>query len=269
LALAVASGEPALGSLAVKRPGKVLYLSLEDGERRLRSRVRKLTNSDMTLENVDLVFSLANPLNEPPGIEALRNTLSEGRYELMVVDTLVAGIPDEHQARDIFRADYRRIGELRELATDHDLALLIVAHTRKQEAEYSLSSVAGTGGLTAAADAILMLSKTSGAFGLELVSRDTEERQFALQRDSVTSGWTIGPSVAVANPNHEKILKLILDNGPLTSAKIQELMQPENDSTVRSWIMRMRENGLLIKDGEKYRLPCDADQVPDGEEDAA
>src|SRR5262245_30883908 len=39
LSLAVAAGEPALGALAVE-PGAVLYLALEEGERRLQGRLR-------------------------------------------------------------------------------------------------------------------------------------------------------------------------------------------------------------------------------------
>lgn len=43
LGTSVASGEPALGDLVVKRPGPVLYLSLEDGERRIRKPTPKIT----------------------------------------------------------------------------------------------------------------------------------------------------------------------------------------------------------------------------------
>ena len=42
LACAVASGEPAFGTHAVHRQGKVLYLCLEGGESRVRERMDRL-----------------------------------------------------------------------------------------------------------------------------------------------------------------------------------------------------------------------------------
>ena len=83
-------------------------------------------------------------------MEALGNTIRNEGDEFVIVDTLVKASPEQPSSNDIFRADYRQIETLRRVAEENDLSLLVVAHTRKHEAGYSLGAIAGTGGLTAA-----------------------------------------------------------------------------------------------------------------------
>ena len=196
LAHAVASGDAALGSLLVRRPGKVLYLALEDGERRLKARTQQLLGNEQPawLHDIVVVYELPHGLDTEHGLDALDATLSNTDYELVIVDTYVKAFPGEAGARDLFKGEYKQLDRLTKLAEKHDLAILTVIHTRKPgkgEDGSSLVSVAGTGGRTAAADAILMLSGTSGkpTAKLTLISRDTEGFETSLARDPVTSGW--------------------------------------------------------------------------------
>jgi hypothetical protein len=257
LANSVASGEPALGSLIVKRPGRVLYLSLEDGERRIRKRTRQMIATDQYLDRVQMVYDLPAPLSDEGGLEALNHEIHDGQYELVIVDTLVKAFPQERGASDLFRADYRQIDALKGLADNNSVALLVIAHTRKEEAEYALNAVAGTSGLTAAADAILILAKTSSGAKLQVISRDIDESEFSLVRDATTSGWKIaaeGPG-PIPNDGKQRILSLLRDQGPLTSNEIQQTLADENGSTVRSWIRRLGDEKRIIQGlDNKYAL---------------
>jgi hypothetical protein len=249
LANSVASGEPALGGLDIRRPGRVLYLSLEDGERRIRKRTRQLIATDQYLDRVQMVYDLPSPLSDQVGLEALNSEIHYGQYELIIVDTFVKAFPQERGASDLFRADYRQIDTLKGLADDNNVALLVIAHTRKEEAEYALNAVAGTGGLTAAADAILVLAKTSSGAKLQVISRDIDESEFSLVRDATTSGWKIaaeGPG-PIPNDGKQRILDLLRDQGPMTSHEIQEFLADEKGSTVRSWIHRLVADNRILQ----------------------
>jgi hypothetical protein len=265
LASSVASGNFVFGHLAVKRPGKVLYLSLEDGERRVRQRTRQMADSDQYLDQIQMVYSLPAPLSEQAAVEALDNEIHEGKYELVIIDTLVKAFPQDRRSHDVFRADYRQIDTLKRLADDNEVAIVVLAHTGKDEAEYALNVVAGTGGLTAAADAVLVLGKSSYGANLQVISRDVEEAQFALVRDARTSGWTIaaeGPG-PIPVEGKQRILDALRD-GPMSSSDIQIAMVTENSSTVRSWIYRLVDEQRIVRgtDG-KYRLTDLQDDVCD------
>jgi AAA domain len=249
LAGSVASGEPALGNLVVKRPGRVLYLSLEDGERRVRKRTRQMTDSDQYLDRIQMVYALPAPLSDQAAVEALDSEIRDGQYELVIIDTLVKAFPQDRGSSDLFRADYRQIDTLKRLADDNEVALVVLAHTRKEEAEYALNVVAGTGGLTAAADAILVLGKTSTGAKLQVISRDIDESEFSLLRDTGTSGWKIaaeGPG-PIPVEGKQRILDLLRDGGSMTSHEIQGALAGENGSTVRSWIHRLVEEGRIVQ----------------------
>jgi RecA-family ATPase len=265
LANSVASGEPALGGLDVRRSGRVLYLSLEDGERRIRKRTRQMIPTDQYLDQVQMVYDLPAPLSDEGGLEALNHEIHDGQYELIIVDTFVKAFPQERGPSDLFRADYRQIDALKGLADDNNVALVVIAHTRKEEAEYALNAVARTGGLTAAADAILVLGKTPTGAKLQVISRDIDESEFSLIRDQKTSGWKIaaeGPG-PIPNDGKQRILGLLRDQGPLTSNEIQNFLADENGSTVRSWIHRLAaDNRILQGLDHKYALSAESSASP-------
>jgi hypothetical protein len=210
-----------------------------------------------------MVYNLPAPLSDQAAVEALDNEIHEGQYQLVIIDTLVKAFPQDRGSRDLFRADYRQIDTLKRLADDNEIAVVVLAHTRKDEAEYALNVVAGTGGLTAAADAVLVLGKSSYGANLQVISRDVEEAQFALVRDARTSGWTIaaeGPG-PIPVEGKQRIIEALRD-GPMSSREIQIAMVGENSSTVRSWIRRLvDEQRIMQGTNGTYRLTYLADDV--------
>jgi AAA domain len=269
LAHAVASGEPALGALTVERPGRVLYLALEDGERRLKVRTDALLAGAQPgwLDRIDVVYELPDPLDTDEGMEQLEATLAAGSYELLIVDTYVAAFPSETASRDLFKGEYKQMAELTKLARLHDLAVLTIAHTRKGDRDEdgsSITAVAGTGGRTAAADAILMLAGTSGQpkATLTVVSRDTEGLELELTRDASTTGWRATTPVACGararrpNANHARILELLAQQGPLSRGRIDDALPDVNQSSLGTWLKRLMDSGEIVRVGlDRYGLP--------------
>ena len=103
LAIAVASGGRALGSIQVER-GDVLYLALEDNARRLQDRLRLLLNGEAPPEGLHL--ELEWPRLDNGGAEKLHEWLDEhANARLVIVDTY-ARIRPQSSNRDRYQADY-------------------------------------------------------------------------------------------------------------------------------------------------------------------
>jgi hypothetical protein len=69
------------------------------------------------------------------------------------------------------------------------LAIVLVTHTRKMEAEDPLEAISGTNGVTGAADAVLVLSRGTKGTTLYGRGRDIEEIETAMRSDA--GRWSI------------------------------------------------------------------------------
>jgi RecA-family ATPase len=156
IALAAASGGKALGLAIPKRP--VLYLALEDGDRRLQDRCRRLLADD--------------PI--PPEFE-YRTQVEPGRVSdtiaawvhwhkepppLVILDTLGRVLPPAQLGESSYQRDYRVGTTLKRIVDGHPgMTLLVNHHDRKANAEDFVDAVSGTHGLAGAADTIIVLTR--------------------------------------------------------------------------------------------------------------
>jgi hypothetical protein len=192
LGLAIASGAPALGSIATE-PGPVLYLALEDTPRRLQSRMRKVLAGGRP--SGDLTLDTWCPTVSDGGAEYIAGWLEENPdARLVVIDVLtkVRGKPPPG-ASSAYEADYAAIGAIKRLADAYAVAVLLVHHVRKAASEDFLATVSGTNGLAGAADAVLVLERARArADGiLHITGRDVAENDHALSFDLATGSWTM------------------------------------------------------------------------------
>lgn len=198
IVLAVASGSDALGKVPVGEARPVLLLALEDGDRRLQSRCRKLLGDEPIPSNLDYATSAT------PGdiIPLIATWLDEhpGTRPLVVLDTLGKVSPPAQPGESAYARDYRIGGALKRLTDDNPGAcLLVVHHVRKATSDDWMDSTSGTNGLNGAADFTVSLSRsrndTEGV--LRVTGRDVPEGEYAL---TVSEGsWTIqGSSLADA-----------------------------------------------------------------------
>lgn len=178
LCLAVCRGEPFLG-FETKR-NEVLYISLEDGPRRLHIRALRLTEeapaglylcTHAHLIGHGLEQQLDQMLAEHPGIR------------LVIIDTLqkvrmVAG------ANASYGNDYQDAAALKELADRCNVCLLVIHHLRKMPDEDPFNRLSGTNGLTGAADGTIILIRQKRQEGTALLTatgRDIEDRELTLE----------------------------------------------------------------------------------------
>lgn len=189
LGVAAATGGLAFSSIPVdSRP--VLYLALEDGARRLQSRLRTI---GVTTGPRGLFFMT----EVPAGPIATISTFVERNAEqkpLVILDTL-GKVRGTYGGNDAYGNDYSQMSQLKNLVDRHPgSSLIVVHHTNKGEKSDFLDSVSGTQGLAGAADSILLIQRDrqNESSTLHVTSRDAKEGQYSL---NLTDGtWKLDGS---------------------------------------------------------------------------
>src|SRR3954453_4701824 len=114
LAISVASGGAALGSVQVQQ-GSVLYLALEDNERRLKSRLSQRLQARPVPEG--LVFATHCPRLDKGGTEAISGWLDGAdQPRLVIIDVFTKVRPESLGRESPHEADYRALAPLKRLA---------------------------------------------------------------------------------------------------------------------------------------------------------
>ena len=172
-------------------PGTVLYLALEDDYRRIQERLYRMFGVDGTdnLHFATFAKSLATGL-----FEQLKRFVKEHPgTNLIIIDTLQK-IREVNNDRYSYANDYEIIGQLKAFADESNLCLLIVHHTRKQQADDSFDRISGTNGLLGAADGAFIMEKvkrSGNKASIEVSSRDQPDQKLLLERDTETLQWEL------------------------------------------------------------------------------
>ena len=188
--LSIASGEPALGSLPVSQ-GEVLYLALEDSDRRMQARCRDLLDG----QPIPGDFTYITKVPKGDIVKTIHAWLQRHPdTSLIVLDTLGRVMPPAERGETTYERDYR-VGELLKGVSDDrgGLAIVVVHHTRKAASDDFVASSSGTNGLAGSADTITVFTRarhsTQGI--LAIAGRDVDESQFALEGDPSTRRWVL------------------------------------------------------------------------------
>ncbi len=187
LLLAVAAGGMALGSLPVGEPCSVLYLALEDGDRRMQDRCRRLLAHQWRPDD-PIPERFGCMLTVTPGqlVATIADWLTVNRAGFVVVDTLGRVLPPARQGETPYSRDYRVMTELKAVATEFPgVALLMNHHDRKALSADFVDSVSGTNGIAGGADTVLVLTRPreDSAGLLQVTGRDVTEGAYALLFD--------------------------------------------------------------------------------------
>ncbi len=168
---------------------KVLYLALEDNYNRLQKRLYRMFGTEST-EN--LYFSVsAGQINGCLDDQLNRYMRENPDTKLIIIDTLQK-IRKVGGERYSYANDYEIITKLKQFADSYKICLLLVHHTRKQNADDLFDTISGTNGLLGAADGAFILSKekrTSNKATLEISGRDQQEQKIHLIRNENTLCW--------------------------------------------------------------------------------
>jgi hypothetical protein len=253
LCLACASGWKVLGNLTPLQ-GDVLYLALEDGKRRLKRRIDKLMPlfQDEWPERLMLAPVGTWTTLDQGGLKKIEEWCrSVPEPRLVVIDTLQRIRPPANGKAPLYGADYDAITGLQKLATEFGIAIVVLHHDRKADAEDAFDTVSGTLGLTGAADTILILKRRRNGVVLHARGRDIEESETAMQFDKETCRWTILGAAADVHRSNERarVIGALREAGQ--ALKVAEIMiEAELVSRNAADLLL----GKMVKDGEIVRI---------------
>jgi RecA-family ATPase len=255
VAIAVASGEHVLGKIPVDKAG-VLYLALEDTGRRLKDRLLKLNAK--SLDNLQFLTKWDR------GFIELSEYLQQNKeIRLVIIDTWgrFAKVGNQND----YSETTEKAVELKAIADNLDVAIVIVHHTRKKKKDSSkdwMDDVLGSQGLSAAADGTIILQRSRGDKKADLLitGRDISEKELVLSFDLNCGGWKLEGDKKDMQESDERqsILEWIKDNGPHPSKEIYEKMKEEGEtraySSVRRLLSAMDRDGALQNNNGVYVL---------------
>ena len=112
---------------------------------------------------------------------------------LIIIDTLQK-IREAGGDKYSYANDYELVGKLKRFADGCGVCLLLVHHTRKQQADDKFDMISGTNGLAGSADGAFLLQKekrTDSTATLDVVGRDQQDQRLYLTRDKEHLTWML------------------------------------------------------------------------------
>jgi len=266
-AIAVATDSFALGNI-ICEAGNVLYLDLENGHKRIKSRIEVIFPNERVRPNLSAIEivtespQLDNGFIE--GLEDWRRSVPNPR--LVVIDVLQRVKPAGRNGRNAYENDYAIYQDLQSWATSNGIAVLGLHHTRKGGADDPLEALSGSNGLSAVADTTLVLDRDQNGMTLYVRGRDVEEKETAISHDLGT--WTIlGEAAEVHRSDERKVILECLANNKVDDK--YEAMTPTGIAdelgltagNVRQLLLKMVKAGEVRKTARgRYVYP---DGAPD------
>jgi hypothetical protein len=259
LCLSVATGGTALGHYGVQQ-GDVLYLALEDGERRAKKRlIEQMHHANMQTppERLDLVLWDAPRVGH--GFEERLLTWLDEHPEarLVVIDILEKVRPPRQPHESIYSADYRALAPLQRLAQDRNIAILIVHHSNKTKPEDFRDSASGSMGLIGACDTFWSLQRLAGEAdaALHIIGRDVDAQEIALQfKDGFWTALGNAEDYRLSQAS-KAVLEVLRDAGkPCTPADLAKALDTPRD-TMKKRLLRMADRGEILNIGDGRYIP--------------
>jgi hypothetical protein len=254
LGISIATGGVALGSKRVEA-GDVLYLALEDNERRTQSRLRAVLGADESENNPQLArlhISHSCPRLGQGAEDYISVWLGEHpSARLVIIDVLKKIRPTRRGSGSGYDDDYSDVEPLQKLASRFGVAILALTHLRKASAVDPLDTLNATLGLSGAADNVIAIMRERGNADAVMVGagRDLIELDLALRWDARTCSWSIMGDAEEYRLSIER--KEILDamhqlGKPVKPQELYPLLQSKTETAVRGLLAKMCSSGDIV-----------------------
>lgn len=251
LAAALSTGTPFLGR-ETKRQG-VLYIALEDSERRIHDRLEQLG-----IIGTDKLLIYTRWPKGKAGLEDLRLILAcKPEIRCVNLDPLVKFL-DLLDFND-YGGAYGALGPIKDALDARHVAGIFSHHCKKSVAELdAFDDLLGSTGWGASCDTRLVLRRQRGSPEATLVAggRDVLHSESALLFDG-GNGWTFQGAAADVRMSDERreILDLLEEAEPLSATEISKRLE-KNYKTTHALLEKLQESGKIFRDGrdsKKYR----------------
>lgn len=284
LAKAIATGGEFLGHKCTR--GGVLFLALEDNERRIQNRIRTLERFEMTPSDLSLFkyftggvsvgangkavivdHEAATLINEmfpkgDAGVEALDQYLTANPETTCIIIDTLQHFRGERASRDIYDSDYKAMMPITKLAAKHDVLIIPVHHEKKGNADRGigadfLEDVSGSAGITGGVDGIISIKGRRGiqveneSRKILISGRDIPyDYEFDVAFDADQGGWI--------NSKKEDAKVQILDvlgNYPVLNQKELSAMLPSvSQARLSKALIELKLEGKIDHGKHGYNL---------------
>ncbi|MDR2965224.1 MAG: AAA family ATPase [Treponema sp.] len=255
LATAVSCGGYFMGSEKIKQCKKVLYLALEDGERRIKDRLEK----QGSISNDNLTFITATTWEG--SLSSLKGYLTEfPETGLVIIDTLYKFCPMEDSNK--YSETYRAVSAIQKIAIEKHISIVLIHHTRKgsgnRNGETSWADEGmGSQGINGAVDTIIQLRRPDGKPDGEMIikGRDVEENCYNIAFNADICAWKITGKGNIIKersmpPEQKRIYDLIVGAGEvgITASTIAGFLG-KKQNTVLNTLKRLEDQNKVFKTG--------------------
>ena len=254
-ALAISIGGYALGKIPVVQ-GDVLYLALEDNERRLQERIdySNAINEGDDISRLTLAYTV--PRQHDGGLRFIEWWIQQQTEpRLVIIDTFQKFRKQSSGKINVYAEDYDVLSEIKRLADKYALAIFLLHHLKKLSLKQELSddwiySFSGSAGISGSADALFVLKRDRNSKNgyLYRTGRDVEEKVFKLTLDGF--GWTLdGEAEEFMLPEWKKrIIDFLKSGGNVTPMDLAQSLDI-SANTAKQQLSRLAKEGLLLKSG--------------------
>ena len=247
IAIAVALGVRVLSEI-VCRQRTVLYLALEDDDRRLKKRLLSLLDGAPPPEHLHLATE--SPTIQQ-GLLAKIIAFHDDHPDLglVIVDTLarVRGKPDARA--QVYYEDSEFVQQLQALALERKIAILLVHHTNKAAHDDWANSMSGSTGLQGPADGMLKLSRVRGESRarIERTGRNFEAETPLVVEWADRVGWVLKGEAEVIERSEAEIavLQALEERGCAATPTVLAQTLKKDPRTLGKHLQRMEERKLL------------------------
>lgn len=231
MSLSIAVGRQAFMKFPTEK-ARVLYVSLEDGERRLQRRLLQIQSNLKTPAGLDFLYTF--PRLGDGALEALAHYAQQ--YQIIIIDVIGRILPMQTQSRKSL-SEYQELtdvmGPIQQLALDNRMAIVMIDHLRKAGADDDLDAIMGSQGKAGAADHALIYSRKGEEKDgvLKVFSRDLEAEKFVLTMVDGHLEFLGKGEVYELDSEQNKIVSILEEEArPMNIVEIMKAMGIQSDT---------------------------------------
>jgi hypothetical protein len=180
MSLSIAVGRQAFLKFPTSR-SQVLYVSLEDGERRIKRRLLAIQHNLTTPDGLDFLFAF--PRLGDGALEAL--THYAATYQVIIIDILGRILPPQipmSKSLSEYQQFMDLLGPIQKMAEHLNIAIVLIDHLRKASSDDDIDTIIGSQGKGGSADNVLIYARKGEEKDgvLKATGRDLEDNKFVL-----------------------------------------------------------------------------------------
>jgi len=252
IAQAVASGGRMFGREVEQ--GRVLYLALEDVERRFKDRMLKQGWGMEAAKNLTVFygrdFSSEFGGLENGGSEKLQRLIQWGDYRLTIVDTFSRSIfVDQNDKLAVTRA----LAPLHLIANEENVVVIIIDHHNKLGSTDAIKAISGSTAKGEIADTVIGIFRERGKAGARLfiTGRELIDAEYDVFFDYDTCCWQCDEHLTsiTLTEKHQEILAALEDLGGSTLMETVAAVDWDKGNTYK-YLQTLVNEGLVFRKGQ-------------------